>query len=159
MIEEDLGRGWALFVAREMVVYLQRPGGQSQFSVPLRAQFSDTTELKNMPNWIIENLTEDLTIGALARRAAMSERNFARRFSQVMGVTPAKFVETARLEVARRRLEESNLPLTSVAFEVGYSSSERLRRALNRQFGVNPDFYRERFGRRRNRFDGLKNCQ
>ena len=148
MIEEDLGRGWALFVAREMVVYLQRPGGQSQFSVPLRAQFSDTAELKNIPNWIIENLTDDLSISALAHRAAMSERTFARRFKEVMGVTPAKFVETARLEVARRRLEESELPLTLVAAEVGFGSGERLRRAFNRQYGVSPNYYKDRFGYR-----------
>ena len=146
MIEEDLGRDWALFVAREMVVYLQRPGGQSQFSAPLQAQFCDAAELKNIPNWIIGNLSNDLSIGALARRAAMSERNFARRFKEIMGVTPAKFVENARLEVARRRLEESDLPLARVAAEVGFGSGERLRRAFNRQYGVSPDFYRDRFG-------------
>ena len=145
MIEEDLGRDWALAVSRYMVVHLKRPGGQSQFSVPLRAQVDDAVALKGLPLWIAENLHEDLSVPALAARVGMSLRNFIRVFQKEMGATPAKFVEAARIEAARRRLEESRLPLETLAKDLGFGTGERMRRTFQRQVGVNPEFYRERF--------------
>lgn len=147
LIEEDLGREWALEVSRYMVVHLKRPGGQSQFSVPLQAQIKDGAVLNGLPTWITNNLGAELSVADLAERAGMSERNFTRVFRQELKTTPAKFVEAARLEAARRRMEESTLPLETLARDLGFGSGERLRRAFQRRFGVNPDYYRERFGR------------
>lgn len=149
LIEEDLGREWALAVSRYMVVHLKRPGGQSQFSIPLQTQYQDAEVLNGLPGWITENLAMDLTVEILAGKVGMSPRNFARVFRQAMRMTPAKFVENARLEAARLRIEESALPLETLARDLGFGSGERLRRAFQRQFGVNPDYYRERFGRDR----------
>ncbi len=146
MIEDDLGRGWALSVSRQMIVHLQRPGGQSQFSIPLQAQIQDSEVLKGTPLWIADNLTEDLSVAALARRTGMSQRNFTRVFREEMHTTPAKFVECARLEAVRRRLEDCTLPLETLARDLGFGSGERLRRAFQRQFSVNPEYYREQFG-------------
>jgi transcriptional regulator GlxA family with amidase domain len=146
LIEEDLGRDWALAVSRYMVVHLKRPGGQSQFSIPLQAQIQDNNTLNGLPAWITENLNDDLSVAALATHAGMSERNFARVFRQEMNTTPAKFVEAARLEAARHRLEESPLPLETLARDFGFGTGERMRRAFQRKFGVNPDYYRARFG-------------
>jgi len=147
MIEEDLGRGWALSVSRHMVVHLQRPGGQSQFSIPLQAQIQDAESLKGLPMWIVDNLTEDLTVAALAKRIGMSQRNFTRVFRKELHTTPAKFVEVARLDAARRRIENSALPIKTLACDLGFTSAEQLRRAFQRQFGINPDSYRDHFGR------------
>lgn len=146
LIEEDLGRDWALAVSRYMVVHLKRPGGQSQFSVPLQAQFNGAEVLNGLPAWIAENLTADLSVPALAERAGMSERHFTRVFRANMKMPPGKFVETARLEAARLRIEASTLPLETLARDLGFGTGERLRRAFQRQFGVNPDYYRQRFG-------------
>jgi len=146
MIEDDLGRGWALSVSRHMVVHLQRRGGQSQFSIPLQAQIQDANMLKGLPMWIADNLTEDLSVVALARRIGTSERNFMRVFRKELKTTPAKFVEAARLEAARLRIEESSLPIKTLACDLGFRSGGQLRRAFQRQFGVNPDYYREHFG-------------
>jgi len=147
LIEEDLGRGWALEVSRYMVVHLKRSGGQSQFSVPLQAQFNDSEILNGLPIWITNNLGAELSVAALAEQAGMSERNFTRVFRQELKTTPAKFVEAARLEAARHRMTESTLPLETLARDLGFGSGERLRRAFQRRFGVNPDYYREQFGR------------
>ena len=146
LIEEDLGRDWALEVSRYMVVHLKRPGGQSQFSVPLQAQIKDGEVLNGLPTWITNNLGAELSVSALAERAGMSERNFTRLFRQELKTTPAKFVEAARLEAVRHRMEESTLPLETLARDLGFGSGERLRRAFQRRFGVNPDYYRDRFG-------------
>jgi len=146
LIEEDLGRDWALAVSRYMVVHLKRPGGQSQFSIPLQTQIQDAETLNGLPTWIADNLCANLSVAALAERAGMSPRNFSRLFRQEMKTTPAKFVETARLEAARLRIEESDLPLETLARDLGFGSGERLRRSFQRQFGVNPEYYRERFG-------------
>lgn len=147
MIEEDLGRDWALTIARSLVVYLKRPGGQSQYSAPLTAQIQDAEILKGLPTWIVSNLSEDLSVASLAQRVAMSPRNFARIFRREMNTTPGRFVETARLDVARRLLEESGLPFETLARQLGYGNSERMRHAFKRQLGVSPDQYRTRFGR------------
>jgi transcriptional regulator GlxA family with amidase domain len=155
LIEEDLGREWALAVSRYMVVHLKRPGGQSQFSIPLQAQLQDSKVLNGLPAWIADNLQKDLSVTALAQRANMSPRNFSRVFRQEMEMTPARFVEQGRLEAARRRIEESSLPLETLAHELGFGSGERLRRAFRRQFGVNPEYYREHFGNIPNQMESL----
>ena len=149
MIEEDLGRDWTLTIARSMVVYLKRPGGQSQYSAPLTAQIKDAEILKGLPSWIVSNLAEDLSVAVLAERVGMSQRNFARVFRREMRTTPAKFVEAARLDVARRRLEESTLPVETLARELGFGNGEHMRHAFQRQLRVSPDHYRQRFGEAR----------
>jgi transcriptional regulator GlxA family with amidase domain len=145
LVEEDHGREVALAVARELVMFLKRPGGQSQFSVPLMAQATDHQPIRELQGWIGEHLAADLSVAALARRAAMSPRNFARVFTRGVGVTPARFVERARVEAARRRLEESSLRVDAVATECGFSSAEVMRRTFLRTVRVTPADYRQRF--------------
>ena len=145
LVEEDHGREVALAVARELVMFLKRPGGQSQFSVPLMAQAVDRRPLSEVQAWIGEHPGADLSVPALARRAAMSARNFARVFTREVGMTPARFVERARVEAARRRLEESSAGVEAVATQCGFSSAEIMRRAFLRTVRVNPAEYRHRF--------------
>jgi transcriptional regulator GlxA family with amidase domain len=145
LVEEDLGREAALTVARHLVVFLKRPGGQSQFSVHLEAQTVSRGPLKDLPEWIVEHLDGDLSVEALASRAAMSPRNFARVFVRVTGTTPAKFVERARVERARRLLEEGAPSVETVASECGFGSAERMRRTFRRHLRVVPLDYRRRF--------------
>ncbi|CAB3800525.1 HTH-type transcriptional regulator CdhR [Paraburkholderia ultramafica] len=145
MIEEDLGRDIALAVARDLVVYLKRPGGQSQFSVHLNSQMTDHPTIRSVQEWILTTLYSEFTIADLARRAAMSERNFARVFAKETGHGPAEFIEIARVELARRLLEEQNLPIKTVAARSGFRSDDLMRRAFQRRCGVAPREYRERF--------------
>jgi transcriptional regulator GlxA family with amidase domain len=147
MVEEDLGQRLALEVARGLVLFLKRPGGQSQFSSHLAAQAIARGPLKDLPDWILEHLDENLTIEILAERVAMSPRNFARVFLRETGVTPAKFVERARVERARRSLEESRRSMDEVAGECGFGSAERMRRTFRRHLRVVPHDYRKRFER------------
>ncbi|MGR8998615.1 MAG: GlxA family transcriptional regulator [Gammaproteobacteria bacterium] len=145
MLEEDWGSEVALLVARYLVVFLKRPGGQSQFSAYLT---SDATrpELKDLQAWIMLHLTEDLRVETLAQRMCMSPRNFARFFLAETGMTPAKFVEMARIDAARHYLGSTQQPIEAVAEKSGFGDPERMRRAFIRQLGVNPQNYRERFG-------------
>src|SRR5215510_5569453 len=145
LVEEDLGREVALGVARQLVMFLKRPGGQSQFSVPLMAQATERQPLSELLAWIGEHPDGDLSVPALARRAAMSARNFARVFTREVGMTPALFVERARVEAARRRLEESSAGVDVIAIQSGFSSAEIMRRAFLRTVRVNPVDYRHRF--------------
>lgn len=145
LVEEDEGHEVALAVARELVMFVKRPGGQSQFSVPLMAQATDHQPIRELQMWISEHPADDLSVVALARRAAMSPRNFARVFTREVGVTPARFVERARVEAARRRLEESSLGVDAVASECGFGSPEIMRRTFLRTLRVNPVDYRHRF--------------
>ncbi len=145
MVEDDWGQVVALAVAQQLVMYLKRPGGQSQFSNHLKAQSLESGRLQKLQLWILDNLDLDLRVGKLANRAAMSERTFARRFAAEMGVTPANFVEQARAQAARRRLEEGNLPIESIAHRCGFRSAENMRRSFLRILGVPPTQYRERF--------------
>ena len=145
LVEEDLGREVALGVARQLVMFLKRPGGQSQFSVPLMAQAADRQPLTELLAWIGEHPGADLSVPALARRAAMSARNFARVFTRAVGMTPAQFVERARVEVARRRLEESSVGVEEIATASGFHSAEIMRRAFLRTVRVSPADYRHRF--------------
>lgn len=145
LVEADLGRDVALEVARGLVVYLRRPGGQAQFSGLLAAQAESRSPLAELQLWMAEHLAEDLSIEALATRVAMSPRNFARVFSRTTGVTPARFVERLRIDAARRRLEESDEPIKQVASACGFASVETLRITLHRALGIGPAAYRERF--------------
>jgi len=145
LVEEDHGRDVALMVARLLVLFLKRPGGQSQFSSQLAVQMLPSGPLKGLPEWIVEHLGEDLTVERLAARVAMSPRNFARVFLKETGVTPAKFVEQARVEKARRELEDSTAPVETVAVVCGFGSAERMRRTFQRHLRVVPQEYRRRF--------------
>lgn len=150
LIEADLGRSIAMRVARQLVVFLNRPGGQSQFSAPLEAQAAAADG--NAPNhfaplhgWIAGHLTGDLRVERLAERAGMSPRTFARVYAGTMGVTPARMVEKIRVEAVRRILEETNMPIKRIAAECGFGQEERMRRAFARQVGTTPAEYRARF--------------
>tara|TARA_R110002124_G_scaffold177522_1_gene345529 strand:- start:496 stop:1548 length:1053 start_codon:yes stop_codon:yes gene_type:complete len=145
LVEDDLGRDMALAIARQHVMYLMRPGGQSQFSAQLAAQGVDDERIATVCSYIITNPCADLTVPHLAGVARMSERNFARRFTEAASMTPALFVERARLDEARRRLADAHVPLERVAHEAGFGQAERMRRAFIRHLGVTPNRYRERF--------------
>ena len=145
MVEEDHGRRTAVEVARELVMFLKRPGGQSQFSAQLSVQAADREPLRDLQLWIADHLAVDLSVSALARRAAMSERNFARVFTREVGMTPGRFVERARLEAARRHLEESPDGVDAIAGKCGFASAEVMRRAFLRHLRVPPSAYRMRF--------------
>lgn len=145
LVEEDQGRQLALEVARYLVLFLKRSGGQSQFSTQLQAQFSQTPAIREVQLWCLNNLTADLRIGLLARRAAMSERSFLRKFTDETGRTPSEFITSARLDAARRLLEESDLELKVVAERCGLGSLAALRRLFLGQLGVSPGHYREKF--------------
>jgi len=145
LVEEDLGRDVALAVARRLVLFLKRPGGQSQFSVQLAGQLADREPLRDVQSWIGESPGADLSVEALARRCGMSPRNFARVFTAQVGKTPARFVEEARVEAARRRLEDTTDAIEAIASQCGFGSAETMRRAFLRVLRVNPASYRARF--------------
>jgi transcriptional regulator GlxA family with amidase domain len=147
LIEDDHGRDLALTVARRLVVFLKRPGGQSQFSAHLAAQMADEGKIRSLQRWILDHLSLDLPLESLADRAAMSVRNFTRVFQGATGTTPAEFVEMARVDAARRLLEESETPLQRVASRCGFTSSDTMRRAFLRRIGIGPSDYRDRFRR------------
>lgn len=145
LVEEDFGARLALEVARELVLYLRRPGGQAQFSAALALQLSDRQPLRELEAWVLENLRQPLTVEVLAGRVAMSPRNFARVFAREMRLTPAKFVERLRLEAARRRLEESQAGLERIAAECGFGSAGAMREVFQRSLRTSPGAYRDRF--------------
>jgi transcriptional regulator GlxA family with amidase domain len=145
MVEEDHGSDVALAVARHLVMFLRRPGGQAQFSVTLAGQASERVEFRELSLWITQHLRDDLRIEALAERAGMSDRNFTRMFAREVGMSPGQFVERARLERARQRLETSTATIDDIADRCGYGSREVLRRAFVRHVGLAPSEYRERF--------------
>lgn len=145
LVEDDLGRRTALEVARWLVLFVKRPGGQSQFSTQLAAQVADREPLRELQEWIAGNLGADLSVPALAERAHMSERNFARAFRRELGLTPAAYVEVARVESARMALESAGTPVEAVAEQAGFGTVETMRRAFHRRLGVGPAEYRARF--------------
>ena len=145
LVEEDLGAPLALDVARWLVMYLRRPGGQSQFSAPLAAQKADSDPIRSLVTWVRSNLATDLSIPALARRSGMSERNFARVFLAGTGTTPGAWVARVRLEAARAALEMSAQSVKEIAASCGYGSPERLHHAFRQGLGTTPLAYRCRF--------------
>jgi transcriptional regulator GlxA family with amidase domain len=146
IVEADLGRAIASAIARDMVLYLRRSGGQSQYSAPLQAQSRAGPDLQALVTWISANPGADLSAGTLASRAGMSERTFLRRFSQAMGCTPARYVRSLRLERAKSLLEETALPLDRVAQLSGFGSVDALQRAFRSDLKTTPGDLRSRFG-------------
>jgi transcriptional regulator GlxA family with amidase domain len=146
LIEEDLGPRIALAVARDMVVYLKRPGGQAQYSEPLRMQVLSGDRFADLAAWIVGHLDRDLSVEALAARANLSPRHFSRRFTAVFGCAPARYVEDLRMSEARRMLSQDGATIQRVAAAVGFASADVFRRAFERRFGLSPSDYRERFG-------------
>lgn len=145
LIEEDLGREISRRVAGTMVVFMRRPGGQSQFSPFLQAEARNHRDIRDLQGWIVENLYERLDVESLAERMAMSPRTFARLFQSETGVTPAKFVEHARVQAACCKLEQTALALDAVAQTCGFGTSNRMRRSFQRLLNVAPHEYRSRF--------------
>jgi transcriptional regulator GlxA family with amidase domain len=145
LIEEDFGSRVALAVARELVVYLKRPGGQEQFSEPLQFQTESTNPFTDLAPWILGHLHQNLSVESLAERACLSPRHFSRRFKDVFGCTPATFVEDLRLGEARERLAAPTLSIERVAASVGFLSADAFRRAFERRFGIKPSTYRKHF--------------
>lgn len=145
LIEEDAGPATALAVARELVVHMKRPGGQAQYSAPLRFQVHSRDQFADLAAWVPAHLEQPLTVEQLARRVHMGVRHFNRKFKSVVGTTPASFVETQRLDEACRRLTSARTTVAAVAASVGYRSAEVFGRAFQRRFGITPLEYRARF--------------
>ncbi|MFC5472767.1 GlxA family transcriptional regulator [Paraherbaspirillum soli] len=145
LIEDDLGAATALEVARGMVVFLHRPGGQAQFSVTMTSRRPGSRPLRQLQVWMLENLSKDLSVERLADQVAMSPRHFARVFKQETGITPARYVQSLRLERARQMLEENAWSMERIAAACGYGETQLMRRALQRELGITPGEYRERF--------------
>ncbi len=148
IVEADHGAELAHQAAGWLVVFVHRPGGQSQFSAQLRAQRASTTSIADLQGWLADHLDENLSVETLAARVGMSPRTFARVFRRETGTTPAAFVEELRVEAARRLLETTDLTVSAVAVRVGMKHSETLHRAFNRRLHTTPDRYRQHFHRR-----------
>ncbi|MDI2124525.1 GlxA family transcriptional regulator [Yinghuangia seranimata] len=145
LVEDDLGREAAHAVARELVLFLRRPGSQSQFSVPMRAARSTTDPIRAATDAVATDPAARHTVDTLAARAGLSARHFQRRFTAECGVSPTAYVEEVRVEAARRALAEGDDPVESVARHCGFGTAETLRRTFHRRLGVSPSDYRERF--------------
>jgi len=145
LVEEDLDRDAALMIARQLVLFLRRPGNQSQFSATLVAQEPGRAPLREIQRSLLEDVAGDHSVEAMAARANMSPRHFARVFRAEIGVTPARYVERVRVEAARRRLEDTAQPVSTIAASCGFGSAETMRRIFLRSLEVGPAEYRRRF--------------
>ncbi|WP_306947310.1 GlxA family transcriptional regulator [Streptomyces sp. B4I13] len=145
LVEEDLGRDTALTVARRLVVFLRRPGDQAQFSAQLSARTAEREPLRRIQHWITEHPAADLSVEALAGRALLSPRHFARAFREETGTTPGRYVDRVRLEHARRLLEDTGGGVEEISRASGYGTPEAMRRAFVRALGTPPAEYRRRF--------------
>jgi transcriptional regulator GlxA family with amidase domain len=143
LVETDLGRQIALAVARQLVVFLKRPGGQAQFSETLALQHGDA-RFEHLHAWIADHLRADLSVAALADAVSMSERSFVRHYHRLTGITPARAIERIRVEAARQLLEQGQ-PVKRTAARCGFGSEETMRRSFLRLLGTTPQAYRERF--------------
>jgi len=146
LIEKDYGRPVALTVARELVIFMKRSGGQEQYSEPLRFQVESTDSLAKVLAYIQSHLNRDLSVEALAGMACLSYRQFSRRFRIAFSATPAAYVEAVRLDEARARLSETHCNIAKLAESIGFASDDAFRRAFERRFHVSPSSYRSRFG-------------
>ena len=146
LIEADLGRAASVQVARELVVYLRRAGGQDQYSEPLEFEAKSIDRFADIAHWIATNLHRRITLEDLARRASLGPRQMSRRFQATFGTTPTHYVESLRMKEAQRRLIVSGGSVKRVALSLGYGSAHVFRRAFERKFGLSPGAYRERFG-------------
>jgi transcriptional regulator GlxA family with amidase domain len=144
LVEEDLGRSVALAVARHLVVFLKRPGGQAQFSAALALQAAED-KFGALHQWINGHLAGDLSLSVLAEQAGMSERSFSRHYAEATGQTPARAIERLRVEAARNLLSESRVPVKRIAQRCGFGSEETMRRSFVRLLAVTPQDYRSRF--------------
>jgi transcriptional regulator GlxA family with amidase domain len=144
LVEDDAGRSLALAVARHLVMFLKRPGGQAQFSTVLSLQSAED-RFGALHSWMSGRLADDLSLPALARKAGMSERNFSRRYTEATGITPARAVERLRVEAARRLLSDTRQPVKRIAARCGFGSEETLRRSFVRLLAATPHDYRARF--------------
>lgn len=144
LVEQDLGRSVALSVARYLVMFLKRPGGQAQFSAALSLQAAED-RFGALHEWVARHLADGISLPALARQAGMSERSFSRRYLEATGMTPARAVERLRVEAAGRLLAESRLPLKLISRRCGFGSEETMRRSFQRVLAVTPQDYRVRF--------------
>ena len=145
MVQDDLGHAAAMAVARDLVVFLKRPGSQAQFSSALATQARDA-EFDALHAWMASHLAADLSVAALATHCGMSERSFVRRYRAATGATPARAVQRLRIEAARQLLATTHWPIKRVAQRCGFGSEETLRRSLRRQAQTTPRDYRARFG-------------
>jgi transcriptional regulator GlxA family with amidase domain len=145
LIEEDYGPKLALAVARELVVYLKRSGGQRQYSVPLRFQARAGDRFSDLAAWIAAHLDADLSIESLADRTGLSPRQFSRRFREAFGMSPGQQIEALRLDAARDHLTGSDASIEAIAHCVGFQSDDAFRRAFDRYFGLSPTDFRRRF--------------
>ncbi|WMY10982.1 GlxA family transcriptional regulator [Paraburkholderia phenoliruptrix] len=146
LVEEDFGLDVALDVARDLVVYLKRPGGQSQFSAHLVSQATHHPGIRDVQSWILANAQKELSPSEMAERLSMSVRSFNRCFKRETGTTPTTFLTRARVEAARRMLEESDAPAKAIASRSGFKTYEAMRKAFQQALGVTPLAYRDRFG-------------
>jgi transcriptional regulator GlxA family with amidase domain len=144
LVEEDLGRSMALAVARYLVMFLKRPGGQAQFSAVLSLQSAED-RFGGLHDWINDHLADDISLPVLASKTGMSERSFSRHYARATGVTPGRAVERLRVEAARRLLSESRLPVKRIATRCGFGSEETMRRSFLRLLRTTPQDYRARF--------------
>lgn len=146
IIEQDYGTALARQVAQSFVMYLRRPGGQLQFSKAINTIVKEDSLVSNLQSWILEDMTKDLSVQALANRAAMSPRNFSRVFTREAGMSPARFVEEQRLAAARLMLEQGEENLEAIAHKTGFGNGLNLRRVFERRLQLTPSEYRSRFG-------------
>lgn len=145
LVAEDHGPQVALAVAKRLVVFAQRRGGQSQFSPYLSAPADETSPVAKVQAYVMEHIGERLAVAQLARVAGMSERNFARAFVQLAQMTPHEFVERARMDAARKLLESSGAALKAIAYDCGFGTADRMRIVFTKRIGATPNQYRERF--------------
>ncbi|WP_343670926.1 GlxA family transcriptional regulator [Chitinophaga sp.] len=145
LLEEDMGKRFALEIARQMVLFLKRPGNQAQYSTVLAAQAIDHAPVREAVDWIMENLQTEITVEELAEKVLMSPRNFARVFVKEMNITPVKFMEKMRVEAACRSLTEQHLTQEEIAVACGFKNGENMRRVFLKVFDVTPSEYRKRF--------------
>ncbi|MCT8965467.1 GlxA family transcriptional regulator [Pseudomonas veronii] len=144
-VESDFGHDLALQVARDLVIFLKRPGGQSQFSANLKTQMTQSPNMRSIQEWVLNNIDKKIGISLMASRASMSLRHFTRTFQKDVGMCPSEFLERARIDKARRLLSESELPLKSIAFNCGFSTTDQMRISFRKHLSVTPKEYRERF--------------
>jgi transcriptional regulator GlxA family with amidase domain len=144
LVEQDLGRTVALAVARYLVVFLKRPGGQAQFSTALSLQTAED-KFGALHDWINAHLADEMSLAILARQAGMSQRSFSRHYTGQTGLTPGRAVERLRVEAARQLLLESRLPIKRISRRCGFGSEETMRRSFLRLLGTSPQDYRARF--------------
>lgn len=145
LAEEDFGPSAALEVAREMVVFLKRPGGQTQFSRPLTMQTKSGDLFSDLIAWMVANPEADQSVEGLAARVSMTVRTFSRRFKDKVGRSPARYAEDLRLDASRARLEKRDEPISVIAADLGFGSDDAFARAFSRRIGVRPSDYRDRF--------------